>query len=146
MALDNWCSSSTPSLGKYSLSLESTCTLTSQVQVSSGNELSIAGAPTELSSELAVITQNEVANKDLHRLFWVEDGALRLAFVRLTGGRVKAVYDSALSAWRGCAGGLVYVGNGVIKNNPVALLHATRSVIFEGGRAAYGGGLMAHGS
>ena len=108
MALDNWCSSSTPSLGKYSLSLESTCTLTSQVQVSSGNELSITGgAPTELPLELAVITQNKVADKDLHRLFWVEDGALILAFVRLTGGRVKESYDGSLPGSRAMAGGLV---------------------------------------
>jgi len=37
-----------------------------QVHVSSGNELSIAGAPTELTSELAVITQEQDAeDKDL---------------------------------------------------------------------------------
>ena len=148
MALDDWCSSSTPSSGKYSLSLGSTCTLTTQVHVSSGNELSIAGAPTELTSELAVITQEQNADKDLHRLFWVEAGALILAFVRLKGGRVKQIYmyDDSLPGFRACTGGLVYVGNGSKINNPAASLNATRNVVFKGGKARYGGGLAAYGS
>ena len=141
MALDDWCSSSTPSSGKFSLLLKTTCTLTSQVQVSSGNELSIAGAPTELTSELAVITQVQDADKDLHRLFWVEFGALRLAFVRLTGGRVSSAFSSSLTGWRACSGGLVYVGHA-----KTALLNATKSVVFEGGKAERGGGLTAWGS
>ena len=146
MALDDWCSLSKPSSGKYSLSLGSTCTLTKQVKILSGNELSIFGARTELTSELAVITQKQDAGKDRHRLFWVKAGALILAFVRLKGGRVKESHDNSLPGFRACTGGLVYVGNGSKINNPAASLNATRNVVFKGGKARYGGGLAAYGS
>ena len=122
--------------------------LTKQVKILSGNELSIFGARTELTSELAVITQKQDAGKDRHRLFWVKAGALILAFVRLKGGRVSVSesYDRSLPGFRACTGGLVYVGNGSKINNPAASLNATRNVVFQDGKAGYGGGLAAYGS
>ena len=88
---------------------------------------------------------------DDHRLFWVEWGTLIMAWVRLTGGKVKETWDLVP---RRCSGGLLYIGDDRKRNKQTkiwtdvkgpATLDATRGVIFEGGRAAYGGAIKAYG-
>ena len=76
----SWCDD-TSAFGDYTLAANDVCTLTTQITVTNGNTLSIIGEETESSTDLALITQNKAANNDAHRLFWVEWGALRLAWV-----------------------------------------------------------------
>jgi hypothetical protein len=149
----SWCDD-TPAFGDYTLAANDVCTLTTQIKVTNGNTLSIIGEETESSTDLALITQNEVADNDAHRLFWVEWGELRLAWVRLTGGRVRWDHYTAPRTYHPpgtgdllVGGGLVYVGDGSRTNEKgSAMMNATTGVIFQGGRSFLGGGIYAFGS
>ena len=57
----SWCDD-TPAFGDYTLAANDVCTLTTQIKVTNGNTLSIIGEETESSTDLALITQNEVAD------------------------------------------------------------------------------------
>lgn len=142
----DWCVTK-PSSGNFTLSAQTTCISTVQTIVRGSSTLSIIGEEKSLTSDLAIITQSQAANKDQNRLFWVQSGKLILAWVRITGGRVKESHDDTLSNGRANSGGLLYVGDGSSSNTlGPAIVNATFGVVLEGGRAYNGGGIAVVGS
>ena len=145
-ALDDWCSNtsssnhgngirkSKPVAGNFTLASRTTRMLQEQVIVETS--LFITGEETSTyAANFAVITQNQTADLDKHRLFWIKSGQLVLSFVNLTGGKVEETCSSpgVLPHYGDCAGGLVYITDGGILN--------TTFTVLEHGRACLGGGI-----
>ena len=150
-ALDDWCSNKTsssnnngngiseikpvPVAGNFTLASRTTCILREQVIVETSLFITGEKASITKASNFAVITQNQTADVDKHRLFWIKSGQLVLSFVNLTGGRVeeKCSVPAVLPSYGECAGGLVYITDGGLLN--------TSFTILEHGKASLGGGI-----